>query len=312
MLVFVVLVVASWGVWSFMDQGPPLAQALSRLGPASVALALVLACLSLALRAWRWQLILRRMGHRLPWRLLVRTYLAGLALSSTPGKVGETSRAVLLHGHGVPVANTLGAFVCDRLADVVAVAALGAGSAWVVGHRWISLEALLILSLLGGCGAAMAWLSPAGQRARRWTARRWLDERWQRRLAPWVAPLTAWARAWNNRQTALWVLMAALAYGLQAIVFFQFVARVHPGVELVRCVEIFCSSILVGAASLVPGGLGAMDAALIWQLQSAGVPLSAAMVATLATRACTLWFAWMVGLLAWTSFGHGATPQGQR
>jgi uncharacterized protein (TIRG00374 family) len=145
----------------------------------------------------------------------------------------------------------------------------------------------------------------------RQVVQRRVGERWRARLASAAAPLAAWARAWSSWRVLPWVLMAGLAYGIQAVVFFLFVNQVHAGVPWVRCVEIFSSSILIGAASLVPGGLGAMDAALVWQLQSAGVPLEAAMAATLATRVCTLWFAWLVGLLAWSSFSRQAATRGQ-
>ena len=305
------LLVAAAGLWFWMEHRAPFVQALSRLGPAPVAWALALACLSLGVRVLRWQWILRSMGHALPWRLQARAYLAGLALSSTPGKLGEASRALLLHAHGVPAAHTVGAFVCDRLADVVAVAALGVLAAWASGQRSVSLEWLLLASLVGGLALALAGQSQWGRRACHQVVQRRVGEHWRARLASAAAPLAAWARAWSSWRVLPWVLMAGLAYGIQAFVFFLFVNQVHAGVPWVRCVEIFSSSILIGAASLVPGGLGAMDAALVWQLQSASVPLEAAMVATLATRVCTLWFAWLVGLLAWSSFSRQAATRGQ-
>ena len=62
-------------------------------------------------------------------------------------------------------------------------------------------------------------------------------------------------------------------------------------VSLPQALLIFCSATLAGAASGVPGGLGVMEASLVWQLQAAGVAPVAALAATLALRASTLWTA---------------------
>ncbi len=194
------LLAAAAGLWFWMEHRAPFVQALSRLGPAPVAWALALACLSLGVRVWRWQWILRSMGHALPWRQQARAYLAGLALSSTTGKLGEASRALLLHMHGVPAAHTVGAFVRDRLADVVAL--------------------------------ALGWQSQWGQRAGHRMVQRWVRVRWRARLASAAAPLAAWARAWSGWRVPPWVLMAGLAYGIQALVYFLFVNQMHAGVPL--------------------------------------------------------------------------------
>lgn len=295
----VALLVAAWGAWFFRDHRDALVDAVSRLGPSVFFAALALTFVSLGLRVWRWRLILAGMGHALPWWLQMRTYLAGLALSSTPGKLGEASRAVLLGVHGVPAARSVGAFLCDRLADVVGVAALGVVSARLIGQRQIWMELVLLLSAAGGLALALFWVSAAGSSAGQRALLLLRDGAWVHQLG---SVLTAWAKSWAHWRVGPWLMMAAVAYGLQALVFWLFVSEVHAGVGLALCVKIFTSSILIGAASLVPGGLGAMDAALVWQLQSAGVPTEAALVATLATRACTLWLAWLVGLLAWASF----------
>ena len=65
---------------------------------------------------------------------------------------------------------------------------------------------------------------------------------------------------------------------------------------------IFSSATLIGAATLVPGGLGAMDSALVLQLQSRGVGLPEALAVALAARASTLWLSWLIGLGALLSF----------
>ena len=58
----------------------------------------------------------------------------------------------------------------------------------------------------------------------------------------------------------------------------------------------FFVSTLGGAASMIPGGLGAMEAALIAMLTHFGLPVASAVAATVLIRLATLWFAVAMGL----------------
>ncbi len=282
-----------WGSALWWGGAGAVVQALARIGVAPVAGGLLVVTASLLLRAWRWQRILRVAGHALPWALQLRVYIAGLALSASPGKLGELTRSLLLRPHGVPLARSVAAFFTDRLADVLGVAALGAAAGLALGQRQPLLEALAVLGGVASLLAAAVWP--------RWAAR-WRGHaptgwrRWGRDAA------TAWAEGWRGAAPGLYVAVAALAYGAQALVFSAFVQQLAPGVALLDCLAIFTNAILLGAASGVPGGLGATDLALVWQLQQRGVAADAALAATLALRACTLAWAWLLGLAALLSF----------
>jgi uncharacterized membrane protein YbhN (UPF0104 family) len=57
-------------------------------------------------------------------------------------------------------------------------------------------------------------------------------------------------------------------------------------------------ALLVGAASMSPGGLGSTEAAMIVVLHEFGVPFDRATIAAIGIRLSTLWFAIVLGLLA--------------
>ena len=81
-----------------------------------------------------------------------------------------------------------------------------------------------------------------------------------------------------------------IAYGLQGLVFCEYAVRLWPALDYVPLLHQFLASTLVGAASLLPGGIGAMEASLIALLANDGVPLTSAVAAVIAIRAVTLWF----------------------
>ena len=293
---FVGLILISYGLAAYFSGADLVWLSLQRIDGAAIAVGLGATVASLAVRVGRWQLILLRLGYRLPVLIHLRVYLSGLALSSTPGKVGETSRSLLLRPRGVAYADSLAAFVCDRLSDVVGVATLGAAMAALAGTRQPLLEGIALTSLVGSVTLAALWRSKLGSD---WLAgrRRWVGVA--------AAPAAAWARLWGGR-IGLYIAIAILAYGLQGLIFAGFVGQAHTGLGWATCVVIFVNATLIGAASMVPGGLGTMDAALVLQLQAAGVPGGAALAATIATRACTLWFTWVLGLGALLTFSRPA------
>ena len=288
---------AIYGVAAYVSGADSVWFALRRIDGVAIASGLGATVASLLVRSARWQLIFRRLGYRLPALLQSRVYLSGLALSSTPGKVGETSRSLLLRPLGVPYADSLAAFVCDRLADVVGVAALGAAMAALAGARQPLLEAIAVVGLAGSVGFAALWRWKSGGK---WFAGR---RSWMAKAA---AAIAAWSRLWRGGVIGIYIGMAVLAYGLQGLIFAGFVGQVHASLKLAVCLAIFVNATLIGAASMVPGGLGTMDAALVVQLQSAGVPPGEALAAAIASRVCTLWFAWVLGLGALLTFSRSA------
>lgn len=284
-------------------------QALAAIGAATFATGTLVCCATLLLRFARWRHILQRQGHVLPDGFSLRVYLAGVALSASPGKLGETLRSALLLPRGVPLAQSIAAFVADRLSDLIGVALLGAVAGMAAGQRQPVLEVIALLALVGP-----AWLA---QRLRSgWTLQPGAWQRapaWLQRLARRAAaPALAWAQRWTPSPVGAYAVVALAVYGLQALVFASYVNRLAPGTGIAACVAVYANATLIGAATLLPGGLGAMESALVLQLHGLGLPLPQAIAATLAARVSTLWVGWGIGFAALLSFARylpGASEQ---
>lgn len=283
-------------LWS----GPAdIAGAIVRIGAVSLYAGTAVCGATFLVRFLRWHRILAALGHRVPPLYNLRVYLAGMALSSTPGKVGETLRSALLLPVQVPISRSLAAFLADRLSDVIAVAVIGAVAGWFAGRREPVLEVIGAAVAIGGLLLSRVARARPGIERLQWIFRRPGLAHW---CAVAQAPALAWAQAWCGWRPFGYVALGVLAYGLQAMVFAGYVSRVAPHIDAAACIAIFSSATLIGAASMLPGGLGAVDSALVFQLHARGVAWSDAVGAALALRASTLWFAWLVGLAALMTF----------
>jgi uncharacterized membrane protein YbhN (UPF0104 family) len=264
---------------------------LRTLSPGSVAVLLALPTFGFAVRFVRWDVYVRALGHMLPRARHARIYLAGFALTTTPGKLGENLRAVYLKGHGVPVAHSLGAFVAERLGDLVAMLFLSGlafglldGYSGAVVATSAATVALLVLirsprfhSMLAGRGGTtiLARLRAAAGRG-----------------------LAAARDLLGTRLLAAGVAIALLAWGAEALTFVLAARWIGVDLPLGVGMGVFALGTLLGAVSMLPGGVGPTEAVMGGLLIVAGGTAAEATAATVLVRAVTLWWAVALGIVA--------------
>ena len=120
---------ALWGggrqAWTIVQAVPP------RIVPVLLGMSL----LNYALRGARWLLFSRAIGLRVPATANALYYVAGFAMTTTPGKLGEAVRLYLLNRfHNCPYDRTAALLVADRLSDGVATALVVALTAAAFAH----------------------------------------------------------------------------------------------------------------------------------------------------------------------------------
>lgn len=269
--------------------------AFTALGLKTLVVGAILSSTSYLWRFGRWEYSLRYLRNTVPVFLNLGVYLAGLALTATPGKAGETFRSALLIHHGVKASQSLAAFLVDRGTDVLGVILLGTLSSIMLGQHVAGLWLFSFVAIfLGSCLFAYTLSKPSGKVF------------WSRLdcLKKWVpveggkVTLEAWAKVWTLPKVVVFTVVAMFAYGTQALVFSWFCSVLETGISIADCILIFVQATLFGAASMIPGGLGAMEAALVLQLVEHGVSDGVAMSLAISIRLVTLWFGMLLGVLS--------------
>ncbi len=283
----VVLAVALYLVLVTLADRDAFVRTLAAFPPALWGQVVALSLLSYGLRFLRWQHFIAAQGHRVPWPRHLAIYLSGFALTLTPAKAGETVRSVYLRPWGVGYAQSLATFVTERLLDVAAVGALASLAVLLFpAHRfwaWGALALCLGLVLL----MRSRLLPPLVARLARGGFGRHSTQGIATVQGLLSGPRLAAAlplslAAWSAQGCALYLIVAALGYPLTAA----------------TVVGIYCLSILAGAASFIPGGLGATEAAIALLLTAAGLSPGDAIAASLVSRTLTLWLAVGLGAMA--------------
>ncbi len=93
-------------------------------------------------------------------------------------------------------------------------------------------------------------------------------------------------------------VLGLAAWGAEATAFHWITHWLGIDVSLRYAVFVYSASMLAGAVSVLPGGLGGAEAAMVALLVFARAPMVDAVAATLLIRLAPLWFAVALGLAA--------------
>ena len=290
---FLLLTAAYVGVLAWVDARNPVLAGVGGLLPLLPAMAAMSAASYLA-RYLRWRRLLARAGHPDGFLQGLLAYLAGFAFTATPGKVGELVRMRYLVPRGVPAPVVFGAFVFERALDLLVVLCLALLS--IGDARLMAMSVVFVAIFVGGLVVVAG--SPgvlealrAGLQARGWA-----------RLARLVGGLRdalVGCRRWLNvADLSAGVLWGGLAWGLTAASFVWLLRGMDVVMPMPAAFAAYPLAMLAGAASMLPGGVGSTELAIVTLLAHHDVAIGTAALAAVGVRLSTLWFSILCGLVS--------------
>lgn len=282
------LAVSLWSGWREVFN------AVAAVGIFGTLIALGLSLVNYGLRFVRWQYYLQLLDQPLSWRPSLRIYLAGFALTTTPGKAGEMLRSVFLRDHGIPYSKSLAAFFAERLCDLIAVLILVAVGAWRHESAQPIILGLGVMLILGlGLLHTPGWL-----RAIETRIGRLLKPRLRNFLLSAIETVLQFRRCFAFSTMIYAIVLGLFAWGAEGLGLYYVAHWMGAEIPLAEALFIYAFSMLIGALSFLPGGLGSAEVTMIGLLLLNGMDEAQAVACTLFVRLVTLWFAVVLGLLA--------------
>ncbi|MGC8604922.1 MAG: lysylphosphatidylglycerol synthase transmembrane domain-containing protein, partial [Desulfomonilaceae bacterium] len=207
------------------------------------------------IRGWRFHYYLMNIGEDTPLIYGTMAFLAGFALTGTPGKVGEALKGVFLkRDYGVPVTRVVGIVVVERLLDLFGVLILGSLSLLLFpGWRNIFL-ALASIVIAGGIFLCMEKIY-----------RPILESMSGFPFVSWIATKTlrillSGKDLMKPRIFVVGLIVSVIAWAMEAIsLFIVMKGFALPG-TLAEANFVYCFSTILGALSMLPGGIGGTEA----------------------------------------------------
>ena len=291
-VVFLILILLS----DFRKVGAQMMRFDWRLYP----LVLLLTLLNYGIRFLKWQFYLGQMGIKdFPWKESLRLFVAGFPLAVTPGKTGEALKGVWLkHKTGLPVGKGISVVVAERISDGLAVLFLSVFGVVVFPKYWpvfgFVLAILLSVIIVSQIRPLALKLLGFGEHI------------------PFIKKIMGGIREFYEGSFILFrpgtallaVVMGMVSWLGEGIGFYLILIGLGetPGFQLMAlAVFVLSFSTVIGAASAMPGGLGAAETSITGLLiLIIGDKVAVASTATLLIRLATLWFGVGLGLFTWS------------
>lgn len=290
-LIFALAGVVLYGIATLAGDYRTVLTALSEFPGRKLALVMALVIFGWLLRGWRFFYYLRKSNENVPMGYALSAFLAGFALTGTPGKVGEAVKGVFLkQDYGVPVTKVVGILVVERLMDLLGVLLLGSFSV-LLFRGWEGLFFLCAgIVIAGGAFLCMERLyRPVLERLGRisllsWPSRKVLET------------LLAGKDLMKPRIFFVGLVVSAAAWGMEAVSLYVIMQGFALPTTLLQANFVYCFSTIVGALSMLPGGIGTTEAGMIGLLAVLGIPYASGLPSVILIRLSTLWAAILVGI----------------
>ena len=289
LITFAILAIAVFVGLAFYGDLPEVLGQISTFPVAYWFMALGLALANYLFRLARWHYYLKLLGINIGIGASTAVFMSGLCMAISPARLGELAKSYFLkEKRDVPVALSAAAVAAERITDLVAVLLLSLWGLTLVPYGWavalviLAGFGLFILFVVSPWGSAKLLRLPLPRRWRPFlaTSRDALQQVFS--LKPLAAALILGVLAWLAEGCALWLVLRGLdATG-----------------SLGQAISIYAVATLLGALTMLPGGLVGTEGGMVALLQQLGLEPSQATAATFIIRICTLWFAVLIGLLA--------------
>lgn len=257
-----------------------------------IPLILALTLLNYFLRFYKWDYYLRNISVRLKVKDSLAIFLSGLTMSVTPAKLGEVFKSFLLkRTTGTEVSRSVPVVFAERITDVLGLLILAAisFSAFQYGKEILIVVLVILLALIviiksrRICGRLIG-----------------LTE-----SVPLINKLSDSLRmAYESTHTLFGfknlivaTAISVISWGFECLAMYFVLEGFGISASVLLSTFVFSFSSLVGAVSMIPGGLLVAEGSFAGLLVLSGIPKGIAAGATITIRFCTLWFGVMVGLI---------------
>jgi uncharacterized membrane protein YbhN (UPF0104 family) len=292
-LTFVASMVVATAVLA-LDESGRIRETLARIKPEVIVGLLALSLFNYAARALRWHIYCEALKLRVPLATGSLYYFAGFAMTVTPGRIGEALRLWFLrrtHGHSYE--RTLALIAADRIADATALIIIGLIGIALLGMSAVAIAPMAAITLAAILLAArpryLAAMVGLGYR---------IVGRWPRLFGRLRIAVRQLGKLGSPGHLLGAFALSIVGWFAEAIEVWWVVHACGGAIGIWEAAVAFAVSMVVGAATMIPGGLGGTEIGMVALLTQRGVSWEIAVTTTAVVRLTTLWFSVGVGMAA--------------
>ena len=242
----------------------------------------------------RWNILLKTIDVEVPHSINFQIFLVGSALGITPGKIGELFKSQILKDKfNIPRTKTAPLFILEKFLDVIGAMVVAVFGIWFLPEiGYLVIGGLISLIFIAKIITSKKLFLKALDFLKHFKF-----------MNKFIVPLSSSHENLSNiiykkemisfifLSILYWVVIGCAAY-------FVLLGLDIDTIGLINTISSYSSSLIIGAISFIPGGVGIAEASLIGLFTLQGTELSEAIVVVVLIRLFTLWFSTVSGFIA--------------
>lgn len=244
-------------------------------------------------RFFKWEYYLKVVDVRIPKIDSLSIFMSGLIMSVTPGKFGELLKSYLVKQiNNTPISKTAPIVFAERATDFLSLTFLAIVGAYYFNY---GKSVIVIISLVIVVGLVIITNKKISNKILRMLSKFDVLSRHIQKIS------TAYESSFKLLSfipLMLMTFLSIISWGFECFGYYLVLTNFDVTIDILWAFFSYSFSTIVGAVSMLPGGLGVTEGSLTLMLVQKGFSNNDAIASTFIVRAVTLWFAVLVGAIS--------------
>ena len=289
----VIASVGLYGVFLFFSDFNIISEQISNFKYEFLPLILLLVSISWTPLLVRWQILLKKNDINIPIKKSFLLFLGGMSMSITPGHVGELIKSQLMKTiYNIPRTKTAPIIFVEKFYDLT-----GAIIASIIGIIILGMDTNLILISVSILIVIifLIYYRPIFEFILKRVTKTKFFSKYSENLSD----------SYEIVRNSTTPQISSISFGLSVLYWIIISVAVHfillsfgiESVSILKTISIYSSSVIIGAISFIPGGLGITEGSLIGLFSLEGIDVSLALILSVMIRILTMWYSVSIGFI---------------
>jgi len=256
-------------------------------------LILILAPLNYCFRYIKWNYYLKKVNINIDKKDNILIFTSALTMTVTPGKVGELLKSYLIkERNNIPISQTAPLVMTERLTDGISMVILASFGALIYNYGkgilfFVISFMLTFIYLVQSPKIVNKLINLLGK-----------INIFKKHLESFKIFYQNTYILFQIKPLLFAIIIGIVSWSFEGIIIFLTLKAMDTKISLLASIFIVSFSSIVGAVSMLPGGIFAAEGSIFGLLLLIEIPKDIATVTTIITRFSTLWLGVFIGIIA--------------
>lgn len=256
-------------------------------------LILILAPLNYCFRYIKWNYYLKKVNIHIDRKDNILIFASALTMTVTPGKVGELLKSYLLkERNNIPISQTAPLIMTERLTDGISMIILTSFGVLIYNYGkgilfFVIFFMLIIIYLVQSPKIINKLIDLLGK-----------IKILKKHSESFKIFYQNTYTLFKIKPLLFAIIIGIVSWSFEGLIIFLTLKAMDTNISLLASVFIVSFSSIVGAVSMLPGGLLVAEGSIFGLLLLMKIPKDIATVTTIITRFSTLWLGVLIGIIA--------------